>query len=120
MSDLKTAGDLLNDAIEKYLPHATECNADECLTCQLAINRLRLAYKVWENSDHKLVALTVLMERDAQDLRLRKLEVLVGGANIEERVQGLIDDQKFAWIAQGKLLEDFERLQARYDAAVMR
>ncbi len=102
------------------MPHATKCNADECLTCQLAINRLRLAYKVWENSEHKLVAATVLQERDAHDLRLRKLEVLVGGANVEERIHNILADQAFAWTAHGKMLDTVDKLQARLDAAEAR
>lgn len=57
-----------------------------------------------------------LADDDSADLRLRKLEVLLGGANVEERIRGLIDDQQFAWLAHGKVLTDCERLRARLDA----
>jgi hypothetical protein len=117
---IKTAGDLLNDALDVYMPHAMECGADTCTTCDLTINRLRLAYKVWQNSEYKAVSATVLQERAAFDLRLRKLEVLVGGANIEERIETALADQAFAWLAHGKLRETVDRLQARLDAAERR
>src|SRR3954467_14584856 len=53
---VKTAGDLLVEAVDAYLPHAMGCNAETCATCDLVINRLRLAYKIWQNSDYTAVS----------------------------------------------------------------
>jgi hypothetical protein len=64
--------------------------------------------------------LEALAAEASADLRLRKLEVLVGDADIEERIRLLIADQAFAWDAHGKLLAEFEKLQARLDAAERR
>lgn len=48
-----TAGDLLIAAVDKWAQHAMSCNLDTCNTCDVAINQLRLAYKVWQNSAHR-------------------------------------------------------------------
>lgn len=49
----KSAGDLLVEAVDQWMPHATVCDLDECAECAVMINRLKLAYKVWQVSQHK-------------------------------------------------------------------
>lgn len=49
----KSAGDLLIEAVDRWIPHAQACGLEECSTCDVGINRLRLAYKVWQASQHK-------------------------------------------------------------------
>lgn len=50
---LPTAGDLFAQAADAFCEHAERCNADECEDCVLLVNRLRLARKVWHNSEHR-------------------------------------------------------------------
>lgn len=121
----KTAGDLLIDAADRWMAHVSACPLAECGTCDVAVNRFRLAHKVWQSSAYKAAdrpgsMATIAAERDAIDLRLRKLEVLVGGADLEARILTLIADQQFAWIAHGKLLTEVDKLQARLAAAERR
>lgn len=48
-----TAGDLLIRAVDKWASHAMGCDLDECEPCTTAINQLRLAYKVWQQSAYQ-------------------------------------------------------------------
>ena len=52
----ETAGDLYLKAADEHFVHASDCSDDECRTCTLLINRMRLARKVWLNSSHQSVA----------------------------------------------------------------
>lgn len=49
----KTAGDLLIAAVDRWALHAMSCQQELCDTCDVAINQLRLAYKVWQVSAHR-------------------------------------------------------------------
>jgi len=48
-----TAGDQLLAAVEKFVTHAERCDVDACAECDVNINQLRLARKVWLASEHK-------------------------------------------------------------------
>lgn len=47
---MPTAGDLLIRATDLWAQHAMTCDEDQCEPCIVAINQLRLAYKVWQSS----------------------------------------------------------------------
>lgn len=50
-----SAGDLYLSATDEWVEHAERCDSDDCDACVLLLNRLRLARKVWQNSQHKAV-----------------------------------------------------------------
>ena len=71
-----TAGDLYLAALDEWFWHGESCQVDTCDTCTLLINRVRLARKVWQSSQHRSVVdelceireLRRALEADAADL----------------------------------------------------
>lgn len=54
---MKTAGDLLCETVDKWVCHLATCPDDEdCATCATGFNQIRLAWKVWKASGHKVVS----------------------------------------------------------------
>jgi hypothetical protein len=51
--EAQSAGDLLIRAVDLWATHAMACDVEECVPCTVAVNQLRLAYKVWQNSSHQ-------------------------------------------------------------------
>jgi hypothetical protein len=62
---------LLIRAVDAFMQHGpANCEADPCPRCDVTINQLRLAYKVWQNSAHQSAAL----QHDERAEALRSLE----------------------------------------------
>ncbi len=59
-----TAGDLLIRAVGIYMAHVPGCEAETCADCDVAVNHLRLAYKVWQNSAHQAASQIVARNPD--------------------------------------------------------
>jgi hypothetical protein len=74
---MKTAGDLLIDAVDVHFEHLMACPLAECRTCDVGINRLRLAHKVWRNSRHKELS-------DSADRQLLKQLVITHDAEQDD------------------------------------
>jgi len=54
-----TAGDLYLQACESWIAHMDEPHAptdEDCPTCELHMNRVRLARAVWQKSQHQAVS----------------------------------------------------------------
>jgi hypothetical protein len=58
-----TAGDLLLRAVDVWMQHGPQCERDDCSACDVAVNQLRLAYKVWKNSAHQKASLPREIEK---------------------------------------------------------
>lgn len=50
-----SAGDLYLAAVEAWMEHGPQCQVDPCATCDVLVNQMRLARKVYQNSAHKTV-----------------------------------------------------------------
>jgi hypothetical protein len=74
---VKTAGDLLIDAVDVHFEHLLACPLAECRTCDVGINRLRLAHTVWRNSRHKALS-------DSPDRQLLKQLVIAHDAEQDD------------------------------------
>jgi hypothetical protein len=48
-----SAGDLLIRAVDAWAQHVALCPLEECGQCNAGFNQVRLAHKVWVNSEHK-------------------------------------------------------------------
>jgi len=74
---VKTAGDLLIEAVDKHFAHLMTCPLAECRTCTVGINRIRLAHTVWHTSAHKQAS-------ESPDLQLLKRLVIAHDAEQDE------------------------------------
>lgn len=48
-----SAGDLLILKVDRWIEHSEACAAEECSTCDVLFNQLRLAHTVWRASAQK-------------------------------------------------------------------